>query len=194
MNRAFRTTANESLIERLHDTEDSLVVTHQEPGPRQMATSPILRSNVLNSWKEIASYLGRGVRTAQRWEHDFAMPVRRPGAKSRCTVAALPEEIDAWLRRAPYHELKRSAESARPLDSRALRASIEQSEQLRERCQALRNEHHLVLIDLLDKLDAMTISLNANGGAEAQKCGGRRQHERLKYQPTFLRVSLLPSS
>ena len=35
-------------------------------------------SSVLNSWKEIASYLGRSVRTVQRWEREFGLPVHRP--------------------------------------------------------------------------------------------------------------------
>jgi hypothetical protein len=33
----------------------------------------------LNGWKEIAAYLGRSVRTVQRWEKDFGLPVRRFG-------------------------------------------------------------------------------------------------------------------
>ena len=53
--------------------------------------------SILNSWKEIAAYLGRGVRTAQRWERDLALPVRRPRGKDRSAVFAVPTEIDAWL-------------------------------------------------------------------------------------------------
>ena len=33
----------------------------------------------LNGWKEIASHLGKGVRTAQRWERNYALPSRRIG-------------------------------------------------------------------------------------------------------------------
>jgi hypothetical protein len=54
---------------------------------------------ILNSWKEIASYLGRGVRTVQRWERDLGLPVRRPHGRKRSTVMALVREIDAWLLR-----------------------------------------------------------------------------------------------
>jgi len=60
---------------------------------------------ILNSWKEIAVYLGRGVRTAQRWERDLALPVRRPRGKDRSAVFAVPTEIDAWLRRCPARSL-----------------------------------------------------------------------------------------
>lgn len=53
---------------------------------------------ILNSWKEIATYFGRGVRTVQRWEHELNLPVRRPRGKSRSAVIALKEELDLWLR------------------------------------------------------------------------------------------------
>ncbi len=56
---------------------------------------------VLNSWKEIAEYLGRGRRTVQRWERELRLPVHRPKGKSRSAVIALPRELDAWLARAP---------------------------------------------------------------------------------------------
>jgi transcriptional regulator with XRE-family HTH domain len=63
-------------------------------------------SAALSSWKEIAAYLGKGVRTVQRWEQQFSLPVRRPNEKSHI-IFAIPAEIDAWLkshRQAPaYH-------------------------------------------------------------------------------------------
>jgi hypothetical protein len=42
---------------------------------------------VLNSWKEIANYLARAVRTAQRWECNSKLPVHRigNGPKARCS-------------------------------------------------------------------------------------------------------------
>ncbi len=53
--------------------------------------------HILNSWKEISSYLGRGVRTVQRWEVFFGMPVHRPAGKERSAVVAFAAELDAWL-------------------------------------------------------------------------------------------------
>src|SRR5579884_3804668 len=53
---------------------------------------------ILNGWKEIATYLGRGVRTVQRWE-TVGLPVHRPRDKSRSPVVAIPEELDEWLKR-----------------------------------------------------------------------------------------------
>lgn len=57
----------------------------------------ISNEDVLNSWKEVASYLGRGVRTVQRWEQELSLPVRRPRGKSRSAVIAFKTELDVWL-------------------------------------------------------------------------------------------------
>ena len=54
----------------------------------------------LNSWRDIASYLGRSVRTVQRWESDFGLPVHRAGNNKRSALA-LSSELDEWLRRHP---------------------------------------------------------------------------------------------
>jgi len=56
-----------------------------------------MAQQVLTSWKEIASYLGKGVRTVQRWEAEMGLPVRRPGPE-RHIVVAFPEEIDNWVK------------------------------------------------------------------------------------------------
>lgn len=53
---------------------------------------------VLSCWKDIALYMGKGVRTVQRWERELALPVRRPhngGAKG--PVTARPGDLDKWL-------------------------------------------------------------------------------------------------
>lgn len=55
------------------------------------------RFRVLSGWKEIAAYLGRGVRTVQRWEK-LGLPVRRPNAHLRSAVLTSTEEIDTWVR------------------------------------------------------------------------------------------------
>lgn len=51
----------------------------------------------LDSWKEIATYLGRDVRTVQRWERSEGLPVERHFHGERATVYAFPEKVDAWL-------------------------------------------------------------------------------------------------
>jgi len=52
----------------------------------------------LNSWKEIAGHLGCSVRTVQRWETEFGLPVhRRRGGRGEL-VYAFRGEIDRWER------------------------------------------------------------------------------------------------
>lgn len=48
----------------------------------------------LGSWKEVASYLGRTVRTVQKWEKDEGLPVHRHQHEKRGTVLAYPAELD----------------------------------------------------------------------------------------------------
>jgi hypothetical protein len=60
----------------------------------------LMHSDLLNSWKEIANYLGRGVRTVQRWEVQLRLPVRRAHMHRRSSVTALRFDIDQWVREA----------------------------------------------------------------------------------------------
>ncbi len=50
----------------------------------------------LESWKEIAAYLKRDVRTVKRWEKGEGLPVRRHQHQTRASVYAYPSELDAW--------------------------------------------------------------------------------------------------
>src|SRR5712664_3186860 len=52
----------------------------------------------LDSWGEIASYLGREVRTVQRWEGTEGLPVHRHEHKKKSTVYAYAGELDAWIK------------------------------------------------------------------------------------------------
>lgn len=50
-----------------------------------------------DSWKSIASYLGRDTRTAIRWEKLRGLPVHRVPGGNRQGVFAYRRELDAWL-------------------------------------------------------------------------------------------------
>jgi len=50
----------------------------------------------LESWKEIAVYLKKGVRTVQRWERMEGLPVRRLRQDRSGIVFAYKAELDAW--------------------------------------------------------------------------------------------------
>jgi uncharacterized protein YjcR len=50
----------------------------------------------LDSWKEIATYLNRNVRTVQRWEKREGLPIHRHVHERASSVSACKKEIDAW--------------------------------------------------------------------------------------------------
>jgi hypothetical protein len=77
-----------------------------DPGsPRDASAPPSGRR--LDSWKEIAEYLRRGITTVQRWEREEALPVRRHLHSTSGSVFAYADDIDAWL-------VARSPEPATP--------------------------------------------------------------------------------
>jgi len=51
---------------------------------------------ILVGWKQIARYLGIGVRTAQRWER-LGLPVRRPRSRLRSAVLVNTDDVKAWV-------------------------------------------------------------------------------------------------
>ena len=60
-----------------------------------------LHSDALQSWKEIAAYLKRTVRSVQRWERNAGLPVRRMRAGDRGSILAFRSELDRWLHSRP---------------------------------------------------------------------------------------------
>lgn len=76
-----------------------------------------MKPGVLNSWKEIAAYLRRGLRTVQRWESELDLPIRRPLGRRRGPVMAFPEELDEWLRRGSLGaEIRRNTDLGASVD------------------------------------------------------------------------------
>ena len=53
-------------------------------------------SRRLNSWKEIAAYFNRDVRTVRRWESELGLPVHRRQHNGRGIIHAYESELDAW--------------------------------------------------------------------------------------------------
>ena len=69
-------------------------------GEPSLGTPPSVKppGDRLDSWKEIATYLGRDVTTVQRWEKREGMPVRRHQHDKMGSVYASRAELDAWTR------------------------------------------------------------------------------------------------
>ena len=84
---------------------------------------------ILGSWKVIANYLGKGVRTVQRWEHGLALPVHRPEGAPRGVVLAFPHELDQWARRNGVNGTAKGTPQPRQSE-RATRAATHLTEQL----------------------------------------------------------------
>jgi len=76
-------------------------------------SEPNIRAAVLNSWKEVAAYMGRGVRTVQRWEATLGLPIHRAGSTERSPVLAFPRELDAWLAARPISSNSKSSQRQR---------------------------------------------------------------------------------
>lgn len=66
---------------------------------------------ILHSWKEISRYLNQDIRTCQRWEVEFGLPVRRISNHSfRSNVFAYKSELDQWLKeKTKNHILRKKA-------------------------------------------------------------------------------------
>src|SRR5882672_6463813 len=69
------------------------------------------REDRLDSWKEIAAYLGREVRTVQGWEKNEALPIHRHQHARLGSVYAFKPELDAWR-----ESRKAVVESSAPVD------------------------------------------------------------------------------
>jgi hypothetical protein len=108
---------------------------------RHPVTEP---AHVLSGWKDIANYLGKGVRTVQRYEQELALPVRRPAGRSAGSVVATKAELDAWICASPIRETfdltKPQAVSEYASSTAALKEGIAEMKRLRDEMLALRAE------------------------------------------------------
>lgn len=68
------------------------------PPDSESASSPA-RGTRLDSWKEIAAYLNRDIRTVQRWEKTAGLPVRRLQKPGLRAVFAYSVDLDEWLQK-----------------------------------------------------------------------------------------------
>ena len=66
-----------------------------EPRGERFGASP----DRLNSWKEVALYLKRQVRTVQHWEKHEGLPVHRHFHRKQGSIFAFRSEIEAWGKR-----------------------------------------------------------------------------------------------
>jgi hypothetical protein len=122
---------------------------------------------VLSGWKDIANYLGKGVRTVQRYERHLGLPVRRPAGKDWGSVVATKAELDAWVMASPIREafhLSTQAQMLQDTDARqVLRAGLAEMSKLRDQLLALRVEVTSSVRLLKESLNCLQGELIQNG-------------------------------
>ncbi len=133
---------------------------------------------VLSSWKDIAAYLGKGVRTVQRWERELGLPVRRPVKHNRRIVIAVPAELDGWIRKqmpntgserrgGDEHYKRVQSQLTRLLEAvqRVQSSAASHNSNLRK---AKENTARSVLLDLRVGLTLAKLALDAQAGSETR--------------------------
>ena len=147
--------------------------------PEGHAQNSATASRRLDSWKEIASFLGRGIRTVQRWEREEGLPVHR--LRTRNAAACSPtRELTAWWesrrRPEPAPQPPHAHRTARRLGTR----------HHHERCDILagvvvRRAHGRVRLRCGQDGDSPQVWLQQVGGAAVQLTSGLRDCA----EPTF---------
>lgn len=120
-------------------------------------------STVLSSWKDIARYLGKGVRTVQRWERQLGLPVRRPvGASQKSAILLYRRDVDAWLatRFSARVQNQETALAKTDLARSTLKERIQKAQELRTTHSVLTEqiqESIRLLAERCDRLSSQTI-------------------------------------
>ncbi len=79
---------------------------------------PAQSHDVVDSWKEIAAYLGRDVRTVIRWEQTRGLPVHRLPGGPKAAVYALRSELEVWRKGRGIHAVEETdAAKSPPLEA-----------------------------------------------------------------------------
>jgi hypothetical protein len=119
----------------------------------------------LAGWKEISNYLGKGVRTVQRYERELGLPVRRPAGKSRAAVVATKAELDAWIAASPYRDafaLPRAAANNEALTA-DIKRGISEMHRLRSQMLDLREEVIRTVAILRDSIETVHNGIHDSG-------------------------------
>jgi hypothetical protein len=97
----------------------------------------------LFGWKEIATYLGKAVRSVQRYERCLGLPVRRPAGKAGGSIIATKAEIDAWVLASPIRkefQLAGQHQDTSDTTTAAIKMGVEEMCRLRNQMIDLRSE------------------------------------------------------
>ncbi len=116
-------------------------------------------TSTLNSWKEIATFLNRGVRTVQRWERELGLPVHRVRKSEHSPVFAYARELKLWMQSTPVFVDQPAPERRQALrmEGRTRRgggeSAVQRSHRLMGQLAALVVEHRNRTDALVEKLN-----------------------------------------
>ena len=122
-----------------------------------------MSAELLNSWKEIAAYTGRGIRTLQRWDRDLHFPVHHPHEAHCGVVSAFKDEIDLWFR---TRHGEHSANSIHQDNYEARRLLLKNTQILKARASRMAE----CLDQLKSEIDrALSLSTDVHAACEASR-------------------------
>jgi Tol biopolymer transport system component len=143
----------------------------------------------LDSWKEIAAYLGRGIRTVQRWEREEGLPVHRLAHEKRGSIYARREELTAWWesRRRTLTAPSTSDAAHSPVAPRLERVTWTAA---LTSWPALSSDARLIAYVSDGGQDGTTpqIWIQQMGGAALRLTSGERQYSHLSFSPEDTRI------
>jgi hypothetical protein len=148
---------------------------------RELLREHSQRTEILSGWKDIAKYLGRGVRTVQRYERELNLPIRRPHGGVSGSVIAIKAELDAWVTARPIGEdlqlLGAGVDNTEVLDE--FRQSMREFSRLQRESMELRKEHRRAVEVLRKNLLQYAIARLENGACAAMPHEGSTGDRRI---------------
>jgi len=145
----------------------------------------------LTGWKEIAVYLGKGVRTVQRYEREMGLPVRRPAGRSRAAVVATKAELDAWVTASPYRSefsLPRPASNSEAFTANIARGIAEMA-RLRDQMFALREEVKKTVLTLRESIQEVHSGVSGSWKRGALPAADFKSGRNSTFDPAGIRVN-----
>lgn len=143
-------------------------ILHTPRGPMRKTAMAHQQSRFFSGWKEIATYMGKGVRTVQRYERDLGLPVRRPAGGTTGSVVATKAELDGWITASPIREafkLTRHQPTSVPITA-SIKTGLAEMSRLREQMVELRSEVRSSVQLLRDGLYGLQSDLRVNSTFE----------------------------
>ncbi len=108
-------------------------------------------NKMLSSWKEIAHYFGKGVRTVQRWEKTLNLPIRRPPGAPSNVVLARTSDLEEWMHRGQGQQVQMETEGVSLMSDSDSQTELSQA-----------------VMELEESAEALLIKLTGNAGALAK--------------------------